>query len=212
MMIGTIRLSAFYVQPVAISSRPSGRKNCSYDFFLLLQSVKPAIVAGAAQSSGEFWMRWGLLVAIGSIAFAIAGLYALLLRVDLSAVQQPGRTAEYLRTKLTRAVVRRRATREEIPLGPPDRSTSMSISRGKNLYDADCAGCHGTDGRTPTLVGRGMFPPATALHSPGVQSYSDRELFSLIRQGIRFTGMPAFSGSVTNDQIWDVIDYVRSLR
>lgn len=157
-------------------------------------------------------MRWGLLVTMGAVIFAIAALYVLLSRVDLSAVKQPGRAEEYLRTRLMRAAIRRRAAREEIPPEPPDRGTGMSITRGKNLYDADCAACHGSDGRTPTIEGRGMLPQAVALDSPTVQSYSDRELFCVIREGIRFTGMPGFSGAVTNDQTWDVIDYVRTLR
>jgi mono/diheme cytochrome c family protein len=157
-------------------------------------------------------MRWAPLVAIGAIVFVIAGLFALFSRVDLSAIQQPGRTEEYLRSKLTRAVIRRRAAREEIPAGPADRETSMSLAAGKNLYDTDCASCHGPDGRTPTSVGRGMLPRAVALDSADVQGYSDRELFSIIRDGIRFTGMPGFAGTETNDHIWDVVDYLRLLR
>jgi mono/diheme cytochrome c family protein len=157
-------------------------------------------------------MRWGLLVAIGAVVFAGAGLFALFSRVDLSAIQQPGRTGEYLRTKLTRAVIRRRAARENIPPGPADRETSMSLAAGKSIYDADCANCHGPAGHTPTSAGRGMLPRTVALDSDGVQSYSDRELFSIIREGIRFTGMPGFAGAETNDQIWYVVDYVRSLR
>src|SRR5437879_9507700 len=51
-----------------------------------------------------------------------------------------------------------------------------------------------------------------ALDSDNVQSYSDRELFSIIRDGVRFTGMPGFAGTETDDQIWDVVDYLRSLR
>ncbi len=157
-------------------------------------------------------MRWGLLVAIGAVVFAIAGLFAILSRVDLSAIQQPGRTGEYLRSKITRAVIRRRAARESIPPGPPDRETSMSLTAGKSIYDADCANCHGPDGHTPTSAGRGILPRAVALDSANVQSYSDRELFSIIREGIRFTGMPGFAGAETNDQIWDVVDYLRSFR
>jgi len=125
-------------------------------------------------------MRWGLLVIMGAIVFAIAGLVVLLSRVDMSAVQQPGHAEEYLRSKITRAVIRRRAAREDIPAGPADRETSMSLAAGKNVYDADCASCHGADGRTPTAAGRGMLPPAVALDSDNVQSYSDRELFSII--------------------------------
>jgi mono/diheme cytochrome c family protein len=50
-----------------------------------------------------------------------------------------------------------------------------------------------------------------ALNSNTLQTYSDRELFSIIRDGVRFTGMPGFFGTETNEQIWDVIDYLRSL-
>lgn len=157
-------------------------------------------------------MRWGPLVAICAVAFGIAGLFALAARMDLSATQQPGRTGEYLRTRMIRAVIRRRAAREDIPIGPPDRETSMSLAAGKSLYDTDCASCHGPDGRTPTSAGRGMLPRTVPLDSTSVQNYSDRELFSIIREGIRFTGMPGFAGAETNDEIWDVVDYVRSLR
>jgi mono/diheme cytochrome c family protein len=156
-------------------------------------------------------MRWGLLVAMFAVVFAIAGFYALASRVDLSAIQQPGHTGEYLRTKLTRAVIRRRAAREEIPPPLPDHQTSMSIAAGKNLYDMDCASCHGSDEKGPTPVGRGMLPRTLGLDSAALQTYSDREIFSIIREGVRFTGMPGFLGTETNEQIWNVVDYLRSL-
>ena len=72
-------------------------------------------------------MRWGLLVAMWAVVFAIAGIYVMLSRVDLSAVQQPGRTGEYLRTKLTRAVIRRRAAREACRT---DRAGQIVVGRG----------------------------------------------------------------------------------
>lgn len=146
-----------------------------------------------------------------AVVFAIAGLYALASHLNLSATQQPGHTGEYLRTRLTRAVIRRRASREEIPLPPADRETSMSIATGKNLYDMHCAGCHGSDEDGPTPVGRGMLPRTVALDSTTLKTYSDRELFSIIREGVRFTGMPGFLGTEPNEHIWNVVDYLRSL-
>ena len=44
-----------------------------------------------------------------------------------------------------------------------------------------------------------------------MQSYSDQELFWIIKNGIRFTGMPAFGKLETPDHIWDLVNYVRTL-
>ena len=56
-----------------------------------------------------------------------------------------------------------------------------------------------------------MSPRAVALDSSNLQAYSDRELFSIIGEGVRFTGMPGFAGAETNDQIWNLVDFLRSL-
>lgn len=157
-------------------------------------------------------MRWAPLVAIGAVAFAVVAFFALLSRIDLNAVREPSRIEEYLRVKITRAVIKRRSAREVLPVPPADRETSMSIAAGKNLYTMDCAGCHGAGEPSPTVVGRGMFPRAVDLDAANVQSYSDRELFSIIRNGVRFTGMPGFAAVETSDQTWSLVDYVRSLR
>jgi mono/diheme cytochrome c family protein len=156
-------------------------------------------------------MRWGPLVAWGAVAFAIAGLFSFLSRVDLNAVRPPGHAEEYIRTKFTRVIIRRRSARENIPFPPPDYQTSMSTVAGRYLSAADCASCHGQNGTDLTPAGRGMSPRAVALNSATVQAYSDRELFSIIGEGVRFTGMPGFTGAETNDQIWNLVDFLRSL-
>ena len=56
-----------------------------------------------------------------------------------------------------------------------------------------------------------MYPRASDLRSQQVQSYSDQELFWVIQNGIRFTGMPAFGNVETPDHIWDLVIYVRTL-
>ena len=52
---------------------------------------------------------------------------------------------------------------------------------------------------------------AADLTSEQVQSYSDQERFWIIRNGIRFTAMPAFGEVETDDHIWDLVNYVRTL-
>ena len=56
-----------------------------------------------------------------------------------------------------------------------------------------------------------MYPPAADLTSKRVQSYSDRELFWIINNGIRFTGMPAFGKVETADNIRGLVKYMRTL-
>lgn len=56
-----------------------------------------------------------------------------------------------------------------------------------------------------------MYPRASDLGSAGVQQWSDAELFWIIQNGIRLTGMPGFGKSLSDDQIWPLVDYIRSL-
>lgn len=71
--------------------------------------------------------------------------------------------------------------------------------------------CHGPDGHAQTPMGRWMYPRAADLTRKEVQNYSDPELFWIIKNGIRFTGMPAFGKVETEEHIWDLVNYVRTL-
>ena len=67
------------------------------------------------------------------------------------------------------------------------------------------------NGRVPTDAGRWMYPRAADLTSLEVQSYTDRELFWIVRNGIRLSGMPAFGKVESDEHIWTLVHYVRSL-
>jgi len=56
-----------------------------------------------------------------------------------------------------------------------------------------------------------MYPRAADLTSRESQSYSDQEIFWIIRNGIRLSGMPAFGKVEPDDHIWDLVSYVRAL-
>ena len=79
------------------------------------------------------------------------------------------------------------------------------------LFGGRCASCHGLDGRTPTDVGQWMYPRAPDVGSPAVQQWSDAELFWIIKHGIQLTGMPGFGHIHSDDQVWHLVRYVRSL-
>lgn len=56
-----------------------------------------------------------------------------------------------------------------------------------------------------------MYPRAANLISSQVQQYSDRELFWIVKNGIRLSGMPAFAKVETDEHIWNLIEYLRTL-
>ena len=74
-----------------------------------------------------------------------------------------------------------------------------------------CVMCHGEDGRTPTQIGLSLYPPTPSLSAPEVQQYTDPELFWVVKNGIRLTGMPGFGRFYSDQQIWHLVRYIRTL-
>jgi mono/diheme cytochrome c family protein len=128
---------------------------------------------------------------------------------NLSAIPEPGKREIYVAGKLRHMLVSRASSREQIPPAPANRSAS--IEEGDKLYGTECADCHGLDGKSPTDPGRWMYPRAANLISPEPQQYSDRELFWIVKNGLRFSGMPAFGKVETDEHIWNLVHYIRKL-
>jgi mono/diheme cytochrome c family protein len=145
------------------------------------------------------------------LAIIVAGAVAAVVgfnRIKLDALHEPGTAETFLATNIKKILIAR-SSRQGIPPAPTD--LKASIKEGETVYGTDCSMCHGMDGRTPTDTGRWMYPRASDLTSPTVQQYSDRELFWIIKNGIRLTGMPAFGKVEPDEHIWNLVTYVRTL-
>lgn len=148
------------------------------------------------------------------IAWIIVAVIVLLIifgamRFNLSALPEPGRLETRL-ADFSKNFLIRRASDHGIPPRPLD--VKASIAAGGSHYGLDCSVCHSDDGRGQTPLGQALYPRVADLTSKRVQSYSDRELFWIIKNGIRLTGMPAFGQVESPDHIWDLVNYVRTLR
>lgn len=90
------------------------------------------------------------------------------------------------------------------------------ISSGKQLYDVQCALCHGQNGKGDGAFGKTMYPQAADFTSDSVQNKSDGQLYWMIAHGINLTGMPAFGreygGANGDDEIWAMVAFIRSIR
>jgi mono/diheme cytochrome c family protein len=152
--------------------------------------------------------RWMLVVLI-ALALAAVAVIAGFTQIRLDALQEPGHFETVLATQAKHLLVHW-SSREGIPPGPAN--LQASIEAGDKLYATDCSMCHGSDGRTPTDTGRWMYPRTSDLASAMVQEYSDRELFWIVKNGIRLSGMPAFGKVESDEHIWNLVHYIRTLQ
>jgi mono/diheme cytochrome c family protein len=84
--------------------------------------------------------------------------------------------------------------------------------RDARLHFADhCATCHGNDGSGDTMIGKGLYPKPPDLRLERTQKLSDGELFWIIENGVRFTGMPAFSSPGSQIDSWKLVRFIRHL-
>ncbi|MFQ5662524.1 MAG: c-type cytochrome [Terriglobia bacterium] len=152
--------------------------------------------------------RRGLLVALVVAVLAVGGFGFAFTSFSLTTLNEPSRVETYMATKAKHWLVGRSARGELPPATPND---ARSVAYGQMLFGARCASCHGFDARTPTDVGRWMYPRTPDLGSPDVQSWSDAELFWIIKHGVRLTGMPGFGNIHSDEEIWHLVHYLRSL-
>jgi mono/diheme cytochrome c family protein len=84
------------------------------------------------------------------------------------------------------------------------------VPAGRDIYASLCAECHGRlDGR-PGLLGLSLYPPAPQF-SAHPSSYTSSELFWVIKHGIRDTGMPAWGNRLSDQDIWNVAAFAKSM-
>jgi mono/diheme cytochrome c family protein len=107
------------------------------------------------------------------------------------------------------------ATPEPLPteaqaLSNPIPADQNSVSAGQTLFVTYCVMCHGQDAKGTGPVGQSFQPPPADLTSPSMDSLSDGQIFTFISNG--FGRMPPFRYDLNQDQRWNVVNYVRSLR
>jgi mono/diheme cytochrome c family protein len=101
-----------------------------------------------------------------------------------------------------------RAARNPVPA-----SAEVLVAAGRHWAD-HCATCHGNDGKGDTEIGRGLSPRAPDMTEPATQELADGELFWIIENGVRRTGMPAWGGEGGHggaDDSWMLVHFVRHL-
>ena len=153
-------------------------------------------------------MRFLFGIVIGILAVAAAAVF-----VILSGAVSVGATApvsDIERTVAKLALGRslaRRAPDTTNPVKPAPETLAKALTHYKSM----CLTCHGAGAVDPSAIGEGLNPPAPDLSQPSVQRRTDGELFWLIQNGIRMTGMPAFGPTHKDEELWALVAFLRHL-
>ena len=158
-------------------------------------------------------MRTLIWILTGALALAVivcgAGLIFLKTRANgFSARAQPS-AFETMAAQTARALA--------LPSNARDRRNPVANSN-EALADArihwanHCALCHANNGSGQIEMGQRMYPPAPDIRKERTQRMTDGEIFYIIENGIRLTGMPAWGGSVAGEQdSWKLVHFIRHL-
>jgi mono/diheme cytochrome c family protein len=132
---------------------------------------------------------------------------SLLMTLTACQVRQPGS----LETSLIQTVKRTVTVRGKDARNPLA-STQETIRAGQANFANYCMVCHGLDGQNTGVPFAGrMSPPVPELNSPPIQAYSDGQLKWIIDNGIFPSGMPASKGTLNDQEIWQIVAYLRHL-
>jgi mono/diheme cytochrome c family protein len=151
------------------------------------------------------WKVVSLVVLV--LAVAAVGYGLNLVRRGFSALATPSAVEEFAATTARRMAVPSgyRQLRNPMP------ATAENIHKGMEHFADHCATCHANDGSGQTIFGKGLYPKPPDLRAAGTQNKSDGELYYTIANGVRLSGMPAFSEIHTPEKAWRLILFIRHL-
>jgi mono/diheme cytochrome c family protein len=148
----------------------------------------------------------GLLVIVGAITVVVAASFA---AGGISAKPAPGRTETAVARRLRSMAIPGAARDERNPVA----ASADAIKEGMEHFADHCAICHGNDGSGDSEMGRGLYPRAPDMRQAATQNLTDGQLFYIIENGVRLTGMPAWGGGSEHDATdnWRLVHFIRHL-
>src|SRR5215468_4545335 len=93
----------------------------------------------------------------------------------------------------------------------PVQLTPDVLIEGRRHFADHCAECHANDGSGNTEIGRNLYPKAPDMRLAPTQQLSDGELYYIIHNGVRWTGMPAWGEGSDDPDSWKLVMFVRHL-
>jgi hypothetical protein len=149
-----------------------------------------------------WWFGLSILIVTLVAIFAVA-----LSHHAFSAREHPSALEASIARRLRRFSIPSAAMHESNPY----HSTPELLQEAPRHFADHCANCHANDGSGNTELGQKMYPSAADMRLASTQQLTDSELYYIIHNGIRWTGMPAWGGSDADDDSWKLVLFIRYL-
>jgi mono/diheme cytochrome c family protein len=148
------------------------------------------------------------LIALAVIAAAVLAVIPFI-RGGVSARREPSAIETFVALRLRHLAIPadKRAEKNPIP------ASAAAVAEGRRHWADHCAPCHANDGSGDTEMGHGLYPKVPDMRKESTQDLSDGELFYIISNGVRFTGMPAWGegGEHDAEDNWELVHFIRHL-
>jgi mono/diheme cytochrome c family protein len=152
-------------------------------------------------------MKVSLLWSACIVMLVVAGLGVTLIHNGFSARDTPSALETYVARTTRKLAVPSSARSQKNPFAV----TPEVLAEARSHFADHCAICHGNDGSGKTEIGQNLYPKAPDMRLPVTQNLSDGEMYYIIHNGIRLTGMPAWGTSAKDDDSWKLVLFIRHL-
>lgn len=151
------------------------------------------------------WFAYGALAMVACAAVLAAGLV-------LSGAYNVAASAThfYITDRLLKLALWRSVDTHSAGIEVPPLDDPGLVHLGARHFVTGCQPCHAGPGLLQNPVAGGMYPAAPPL-GDNVGGWEDKELFWIVRHGLKYTGMPQWPGEGRDDEVWPVIAFLREL-
>jgi mono/diheme cytochrome c family protein len=155
----------------------------------------------------SIWELTVLALVVAVTLGILAGAYFVL--AGVSARPEPSGLETFIARTVRNLAIGWHAAHPPNPV--PD--SEEAIAEGRKHFADHCASCHANDGSGDTEIGRGLYPRSPDMRLAATQNLEDHELFYIIENGIRLTGMPAWGTGTRGgeEESWRLVRFIRHL-
>ncbi|MCB0308131.1 MAG: c-type cytochrome [Bdellovibrionales bacterium] len=148
---------------------------------------------------------FGVVFILGLIATGVG--FVMFMRHGISAKDNPTMAEVFMARRMRHWAIPAKARSQKNPV----ENSPEILTMAREHFADHCSTCHANDGSGQTPIGQNLYPKAPDMRLPDTQNLSDGELFYIIENGIRLTGMPAWStGKKDGEEAsWTLVHFIR---